>query len=118
MVGSNKAYKRLFIQVIRNYNDGLVDASNLNVDFDNLTADAINSTRPEIVKYPLLQKQENLPFRVTIVYGERDIYGRSKEYVINRYPSATVITIPQSGHLPWLHNPQMYTQVVDRHFKF
>lgn len=118
MVGSNKAYRRIFMQVIKNYNDGLVDASNLNFDFDNLTADAINSTRPEIVKYPLLQKQENLPFRVTIVYGERDIYGRSKEYVINRYPSATVITIPQSGHLPWWHNPQMYTQVVDRHFKF
>jgi len=115
--GNSEAYNRLFTQVMKNYNAGFIEKDHSGVDFDNLKADPINKTRPEIIKYPLLQKMTDPNFKITIVYGDRDIYSASKEFVINRYPTAEVITIPKCGHLPWLHNPKEYTKILTEHYK-
>jgi proline iminopeptidase len=88
ILGSDNAYKRLFKQVMKNYNDGFVKTDNLGIDFDNLKSAPINKTRPEIVKYPILSTQENPPYKITIVYGDQDIYQSSKDFVVNRYPTA------------------------------
>ena len=115
--GNSEAYNRLFTQVMKNYNAGFIEKDHSGVDFDNLKADPINKTRPEIIKYPLLQKMTDPKFKITIVYGDRDIYSASKDFVINRYPTAEVITIPKCGHLPWLHNPKEYTKILTEHYK-
>jgi proline iminopeptidase len=116
-LGSDRAYRRLFTQVMKNYNNDFIDTENLESDFKNLRAEPINKTRPEIVRYPLLTRQANLPYPVTIVYGDQDIYQTSKNFVLERYPSATVITIENCGHIPWLHNPNDYKTILDAHYR-
>ncbi len=117
MMGSDNAYKRLFKQVMKNYNDDFVKTTNVGVDLDNLKADPINKTRPEIVKYSILKKQENPNYKITIVYGDRDIYKASKDFVINRYSTAKVLIIKDCGHLPWLHNPAEFKTILEKHYE-
>jgi proline iminopeptidase len=117
MLGSDNAYKRLFKQVMKNYNDDFVNTENLGIEFDNLKANPINKTRPEILKYPIVTKQENPKYKITIVYGDKDIYQSSKNFVINRYPTAKVHTIENCGHIPWLHNPTDYFQILKNHYE-
>ncbi|KAB7730432.1 alpha/beta fold hydrolase [Rudanella paleaurantiibacter] len=116
MLGSDRAYERLFTQVMKNYNHEFIQTDYLSVDFTNLKAEPINRTRPEILKYPLLPQQPHPPFPVTIVYGDGDIYQSSKNFVLNRYPTATVQTITHCGHIPWLHNPTDYKAILQRHY--
>jgi proline iminopeptidase len=117
ILGSDKAYQRLFEQVMKNYNNGFIRTEIDGIDFDNLKAEPINKTRKEIIKYPILKKQENPNFKVTIVYGDRDIYKSSKNYVLERYPTAEVFEISNCGHLPWLHNPTEYREKLNRHYE-
>ena len=117
MLGSDNAYKRLFNQVMKNYNDDFINTESLVIDFENLKADPINKTRPEIVKYPILNKQEKPNYKITIVYGDQDIYKSSKDFVINRYPTAKRITINKCGHIPWLHTPTEYKTLLENHYK-
>ena len=117
MLGSDNAYKRLFKQVMKNYNFDFIKTAHLGVDFDNLKADPINKTRPEIVKYSILNKQENPNYKISIVYGDRDIYKGSKDFVINRYPTAKVWTIKNCGHIPWLHNPIEFKTILEKHYE-
>ncbi|WP_336664296.1 alpha/beta fold hydrolase [Elizabethkingia meningoseptica] len=116
-LGSDEAYKRLFKQVMKNYNEDFIETEMLSIDFDNLKATPINRTRPEIVKYPLLNNVTKPGYRVTILYGDQDIYKSSKDFVIKRYPTADIYTIPNSGHLPWLHNPQSYKVILAEHYR-
>lgn len=116
MLGSDEAYKRLFTQVMKNYNDDFVKIDTLDINFDNLKAAPINKTRKEIVKYPLLQTQTNPNFKITIVYGDQDIYQSSKNFVLNRYPTAFGQTIKNCGHIPWLHNPEAYQVILKKHY--
>lgn len=117
ILGSDNAYKRLFMQVMKNYNDDFVSTENLGIDFNNLKASPINKTRSEIVKYPMLAKQENPKYKITIIYGDNDIYQSSKDFVINRYPTVEVHTIKNCGHIPWLHNPTEYFQILKNHYE-
>lgn len=117
MLGSTSAYRRLFRQVMKNYNDDFIKTESLAVDFSNLKAKPINRTRPEIIKYPLLKKQLNPHFKVSIVYGDKDIYQSSKNFVTERYPTAEVFTITNCGHIPWLHNPKEYTAAMKNHYQ-
>ena len=113
ILGSDKAYRRLFTQVMKNYNADFIKTDHPKINFDNLKAAPINKTRPEIIKYPLLKKSADPKFKITIVYGDQDIYKASRNFVINRYPTAKVITIQNCGHIPWLHNPSEYSKVLD-----
>lgn len=116
LLGSDAAYRRLFTQVMKNYNDDFVRTDILDIDFDHLKAEPINKTRPQIVKYPLLARQEAPHYKITIVYGDRDIYQSSKNFVLHRYPTAHVATIPNCGHIPWLHNPSAYRTLLESHY--
>ncbi len=117
MMGSDQAYKRLFKQVMKNYNDDFVKTEKPGIHFDNLKAAPINKTRREIVKYPILNKLENPNYKITIVYGDQDIYKSSKNFVIDRYPTAKLWTIKNCGHIPWLHNPKEYKTTLEHHYK-
>lgn len=116
ILGSDTAYKRLFKQVMKNYNTGFVKTPVKDYDFANLKAAPVNKTRPEIIKYPLLPVQADPVFKITIVYGDQDIYSKSKQYVLNRYPSAAVFIVPDCGHIPWLHNPNEYKKILSGHY--
>ncbi|MDD7913733.1 alpha/beta fold hydrolase [Polaribacter ponticola] len=114
-MGNDKAYQNLFKQVIKNYN---VDFNSSNKEIsgfslENVKAKPINKTRKEIIKYPLLQKQIHIKYPILIMYGENDIYRKSKKFVTNRFPTAKVKYINKSGHLPWLHNPNEFKTILN-----
>jgi proline iminopeptidase len=77
---------------------------------------AINRTLKEIVKSPELKDFTDPRFKITIVYGDHDIYEDSKNFVINRHPAAKVWTVENCGHLPWLHNPVKFKEVLREHY--
>jgi proline iminopeptidase len=116
MLGSDKAYKRLFKQVMKNYNKDFINRGNWKIDLDNVKAAPVNRTREGIKKYPILKPFGNQELKITIVYGVRDIYGSSKEFVFCRYPAAKVWTIENCGHNPWLHNPLEFAKILNSHF--
>jgi len=113
MMGSNKAYRKLFKQVLQNYH------KNYDVEFSDIqqleavNARPINKTRKQILKYKPLGKFSNVPFPVQITYGDHDIYGTSSREVIERFPMAKVDTIKNSGHIPWKHNILLFKTLLN-----
>ncbi len=47
------------------------------------------------------------------MYGDNNIYVKSKKFVTNRYPTAKIKIINNSGHLPWLHNPNEFKTTLN-----
>lgn len=116
MFGNNRAYQRLFAQVIKNYNKGFTTLDNSSFDLKNVKAIPINLTRKQLLKGLELKNTLNPPYEITVTYGSDDIYGASKNHVKKRYPSGEFITIEDCGHLPWLHNRAAFEKILQHHF--
>ncbi len=54
---------------------------------------------------------------VLILFGENDIYGRTTERLIARYPTASVVFIPDAGHVPWLQNRPAFVEAIGSFFE-
>ncbi len=113
IVGVDSAHQSLFKQVLENYN------KEFNPDFaatDEMVkyvrSEPINKTRPHIIAYPLLKDAVEYDFPIMVVYGEKDIYGESKQYVKNRYPKATFVEIKNAGHIAWRHTPDRFNEIL------
>lgn len=118
MLGSDTAYQSLFKQVIENYNrdfDAGFIATNEMVK--NVRANPVNKTRPHITKYPLLKNMGDCGFPIIIIYGEKDIYGESKQYVKSRFPQATFVEIKNAGHIAWKNAPKEFGHVLVEFYK-
>ena len=118
MLGSDAAYQSLFKTVLENYNrdfDPFFRASDQMVK--NVRAESINKTRTRILRYPLLKDSIDYGFPIVVTYGDRDIYGDSRQYVKNRFPRATFIDIENAGHLAWRHNPETFFRIVRRFYQ-
>ena len=112
MLGSDKACRRLFRQVIINYHKGYpVDPPDPE-KLAKINAAPVNRTRPFIVSYPPLGSFGHTNYPVIVTYGEEDAYGKSREYVYKRFPEARFEVIPQCGHTPWKHNPVAFLNVL------
>lgn len=116
MMGSNKAYRRLFKQVLHNYHKGYNVEFTDSQQLETVNARPINKTRKQILKYKPLGKFSNVPFPVQITYGDHDIYGTSSQEVINRFPMAKVDTIKSSGHIPWKHNLKEFNALLQNFY--
>jgi proline iminopeptidase len=116
LVGSDKAYQKFYGQALRNFSRGFKEAHPENFALDCIKAKAINQTVKSILKAPLLPEKIIPEYRLTIAYGARDIYGKSKKYVMRRYPTIPIIFIPGSGHIPWSHNMEVFVQILDEHY--
>ncbi|WP_161542960.1 alpha/beta fold hydrolase [Streptococcus sanguinis] len=116
-LGSSKASQALFRQVVRNYNADYPAFHDVKLDMSNVSVQAGNQTRKEIMAYPLLPRLEDPAFPITVTFGDNDIFGASMHFVISRYPSAQVFTIKNSGHFPFLHNPKDYFAILHQHFQ-
>lgn len=111
-LGSDRAYRRLFRQIIINYHKGY------NVpppDPDKLAK--INSrvameTRRNIKHHPVLEIFGKTSYPVMITYGESDAYGDSKVHVYKRFPQASRAIIPDCGHTPWKHNWNYFKKIL------
>lgn len=110
--GSDEAYRSLFEQVYKNYHRGFQDNDIGEEDLTGIFAEPINKTRKEIINYKSLEKVEHPAFSICITYGDLDIYGESKNKLIERFPTASVYEIKYCGHIPWLHNVLEFEKIV------
>lgn len=114
VLGSDRSHQKLFERVMWNYNKGFVSNT---VDFrlKSIRSKPINKTRKYIAEYPpLTVNADNCP--VLITYGDSDIYKESKQSVYDRYPNASFRVIGNTGHIPWLHDPEVFFDILKRFY--
>lgn len=112
MLGSDKAYRKVFKQVLKNYH---LAYNKLQLDdnlYNKIHSEPINKTRKEINKYKPLTELISPKFPIVITYGDNDIYGKSKNMLPKRFPTANIITIKNSGHIPWKHNYPEFKKIL------
>ncbi len=112
MLGSDKAYGRLFKQVVENYNKGYDGDGLSNEVLNKIKAESISKTGEQIAKYKMLDEFENPNFPVIVTYGDGDIYGESKKEVYDRFKTGEFKIINNSGHFPWKHNPKVFRSIL------
>lgn len=115
-LGNDKAYQKLFKQVYKNYHKGFLEPSDNEKELTGIHSEPINKTRKEIIDFPPLKIMKDSLFPICITYGEKDIYGESRNHVIERYPSAKVFEIENSGHIPWLHTPAEFSAILNEFY--
>jgi proline iminopeptidase len=52
-----------------------------------------------------------------IIFGQSDIYGRTTERLVARYPNARLVTISDAGHIPWIQNRSAFVAAVVSFFE-
>lgn len=110
MLGYDRAYQSLFKQVLENYLRDF-DGSFLATDemVENVRAEAINKTRASILEYPLLNEIATYDIPILVAYGEKDVYGKSKQHVKTRFPNAKFVEYARAGHIPWKNNSTQFS---------
>ena len=88
MLGSDRACRRLFRQVIINYHKGYPVDPPEPEKLAKINAAPVNRTRPFIVAYPPLGSFGHTNYPVMVTYGDDDAYGKSREFVYERFPEA------------------------------
>lgn len=116
MLGSDKAYQKMFKLVIKNYHQHYFEAEFEDTFLKTIHSDPVNKTRKEIVKYKFLSEFNNPAYPIMISYGENDIYGESKNELLKRFPTAKVETIEKCGHIPWKHNPSEFNKLLNEFY--
>ncbi len=117
MLGSDKAYVKVFKQVLKNYHSGYNNFLEEERFLNKIHSQPINKTRKEIVKYKPLAEFQNPGFPIQITYGDNDIYGESKIELIRRFPTAKVETIKNCGHIPWKHNLKEFKEISNNFYQ-
>lgn len=112
MLGSNRAYKKLYNQVVKNYNKGYGGEGLSDEILEKINAESIDKTAKQISNHSMLEKIKNPKFPIIITYGDNDIYGESKKSVYGRLPTAEFFIIKNSGHFPWKHNLEKFGEIV------
>jgi proline iminopeptidase len=113
MLGSQRAYRQLFRQIIINYHKGYNVPPPDEQKLARISSIAGTFTRSAIRRHPDLEIFGKTSYPVIITYGEFDAYGKSKEFVFRRFPYARKAIIPASGHTPWKHNPVEFSKIVN-----
>lgn len=116
LLGSDRAYRKIFFQVLTNYHQNFPDVHVNRMQLEAVHAKPINKSRAAIIAYKSLSIVQDPPFPILIAYGANDIYGESKQEVQKRYPTSTLVEINGAGHIPWLHNPMAFGQVLERFY--
>ena len=112
MMGSDKAYQKVFFIVMNNYHKNYSDISVNEEELRAVHADPVNITRKNIVSYKKLEPMTNPDFPIIVTYGDGDIYGESKTEVYERYPKAEFHVIEDCGHIAWIHNPEKFGEIL------
>lgn len=115
-LGNDKAYRKLFKQVLINYNKEFVEIDISNDFLSKIVSQPINKTRKEIIRYKSITKFRNPKFPVMITYGDNDIYGESKAHLIKNFPTAKLEIIENCGHIPWKHNPTKFNEILNQFY--
>jgi proline iminopeptidase len=118
MMGSDRAYRSLFRQVLQYYLRDF-DPSFIATEamVENIRAEPINRTRARLAAYPALAPSPDPALPVLVSYGQRDIYGTSRQALRARLPHAAFVEIEQAGHLAWRQNPSAFLETLGNFYR-
>ena len=117
MLGSDRAYQRVFGKVWRYYFKNPREA--LPADkawLKGIRAKAINLTRRSIIKInneELRPDLSRLDIPIQLLFGSDDIYGASSKQWLSRWPNAKQMTLNNVGHLPWIQGKQEFIRILE-----
>ena len=117
VLGNNNAYRKLFLQVFKNYHKGFSESKVETKFIKKIFSKPINKTRKEIIKYKNLSVINTPKYPITITYGSNDIYGESKTEVFKRFPTAVFEIIQNCGHIPWKNNKEAFIHSLNNHYQ-
>jgi proline iminopeptidase len=116
MLGSDRAYRRMFRRVWSYYFRDPRSAPPADKRWlAGIGAEAVNATRRGIAG---LQgagweaRLGELRIPVLITYGAYDIYGESRQLSFKRWPGARQVLMARAGHLPWVQDREAFLQVL------
>lgn len=115
-LGNDKGYEDLFMQFCLNCNKGYQVENPVPVLVNHIYAKPINRTNLSLLFYHKLEQYAPPELKITVTYGDNDIFGESTKYVKERLPSATFHTIPGTSHFPWLQNQEAFYKVLAAHY--
>ncbi|RNI29196.1 alpha/beta fold hydrolase [Rufibacter latericius] len=118
LLGSDQGYKRFYSQALKNFSRGFRESHSEYFAVECIKAKAINQTIKTILIAPLLPIRQDPGCKVTITFGDQDIIGKTRKYVLERFPAASHYTIPASGHIPWSHNQPEFVRILKEHYSF
>jgi len=75
-----------------------------------------NKTRSQIRRYPPLKEAVHYPFPVMITYGDKDIYGESRQKVLRCFPGARYMEFRNSGHIPWKQSAEDFIKILSEFY--
>jgi len=111
--GSDAACRNLFNRIIDTYHRGYgvppIDRSKLS----RIKARSVYKVRKAVKNWPPLGEFGSTPFPVLISYGSQDIYGSSRKYTLDRFPSCRSVIVDACGHTPWKHNWSAFRSILD-----
>lgn len=116
LAGSTRGFQLQFRLMGRAFNRGFPTEHAVPFRVDLVRHRPVVPTVSAILKHPVLRHVPDPGFPVTILYGSDDAITGSQRYVKERYPTATHVTVPDSGHFPWLHNPGPFYQALAAHY--
>lgn len=116
LLGFNKAHQKFFKQFAINCNKNYKVEKTAPLLPHLVRARPVNRTIKAVLKYPKLRQMNSPAFKITITYGDDDIYGDSKKYVRKRYPTARFVDIPKCSHMHWLHNREAFFKIMAKHY--
>jgi len=111
-LGSDRAYQRLFRQIIINYHKGYNVPPPEPEKLAKINSRAAIKARNAIKSYPEMEIFGKTPYPVIITYGQFDAYGDSRKHVFERFPEARTAIIPDCGHTPWKHNKYGFEKIL------
>lgn len=116
MIGFNYGYRNIFRLIWTFYFLTRDEAPELGKSwFFGINAKDINKTRESIIKADSRVFEKSLSAYtapVIITYGKYDVYGDSKNFVLQRFPSSTYHMFEYAGHLPWLQDRSSFVSVL------
>jgi len=77
----------------------------------------INETRKALINTEAFKFEHETTIPITILYGERDIYGEDYDIIFNRFNHSNNVILSNSGHLPWIQNKSAYFDILSNFYE-
>lgn len=114
----DRAARRMIARVWRNYFDPPESAPTPSDEWlAGVHSRPIFATRRAVLAAPASELRGLPSAPVLIIFGENDIYGRTTERLVARYPNARLVIIPHAGHVPWLQNRAAFADAISTFFE-
>lgn len=105
-----QSYNKMALQSFYRPFDGKYKV--LDSEVADVRAGVAKRTAKNMRTHPELAEQKDHQFAVTFVFGEFDVFAKSRDAAKTRFERAEWIEVPKSGHLVWLQNREAVSDIL------